>query len=87
MKDKELIRSTVLEYLAQRPTAAYEAKQIARMINMRGMLDSDVLTDDVEEALTFLEGLGYVSSVFGGLGSSKHFRVTSAGTLFHERGE
>ncbi|MDF3129246.1 hypothetical protein P0Y35_08570 [Kiritimatiellaeota bacterium B1221] len=83
----EEIRKTVLEYLALRPTGAFELSQITRMINMRGMLDIELEEKQVDEALVFLLGMDFVSVQHGGLGSSKHWQVTSPGILYHERGE
>ena len=85
--EKELIRNTVLEYLSLRPTGAFDIYQITRMINMRGMLDLTLKDQDVEEALTFLEGMAFVKVIRGGLGASKNFMVTTQGILFYERGE
>jgi len=87
MNENELIRRTVLEYLALRPTAAYEVPQITRMINMHGMLDMKLQEHHTSEALAFLLGMDYVSVQHGGLGSSKNWQVTSPGILYHERGE
>jgi hypothetical protein len=83
---KELIRQTVLEYLAQRAAAAFQAEQIARMINLRKLFDEQLSEADVEEALAFLVSLGYVSKTYSPMGSSKHYQVTATGTLAHERG-
>jgi hypothetical protein len=83
---KELIRKTVLEYLALRPTGAFEVPQITRMINMRGMLDEHLSEESTQEALTFLVGLEHASMVHGEYGSSRHYQVTSKGVLAHERG-
>jgi Fe2+ or Zn2+ uptake regulation protein len=83
----ELIRQTVLEYLAQRATAAFQAEQIARMVNLRRLFDEPLSPEQVEEALTFLVSLGYVSKTFSPMGASKHYQVTATGTLAYERGE
>lgn len=83
---KELIRQTVLEYLAQRAAAAYQAEQIARMINLRNLFDEQLSVDDVQEALAFLVSAGYATMTHGTMGSSKHYQVTADGTLAYERG-
>jgi DNA-binding PadR family transcriptional regulator len=83
---KELIRQTVLEYLAQRAAAAYQAEQIARMINLRKLFDEQLSEASVEEALAFLVSAGFASMTHGQMGASKHYQVTAAGTLAYERG-
>lgn len=80
---REEIRLAVRAYLADRPAIAPRLAAIARGI----FPDTGTSEAEVEAALQFLIGLGQVEAVTAALGASKGYRITSAGTLAHERGE
>ena len=79
-------RREVRAWLANRPTIAAYVQQIARGLR-HGHNRSDWSPDEVASALAFLTGAQPPQAVEieNGMGSTRFYQITSAGTLAHER--
>lgn len=80
---RELCRHEVRRYLAERSTLAFAARTIRQRLNANRQ--ADWAEDEIEKALKFLEGLEQVEGVRDGLGSTRHYEITSDGVLAYER--
>lgn len=82
---REECRRAVRGWLAERPTIAAHTKQILRGLNAGH--EHDFTEDEVAQALGFLQCLDpeQVREVKDEVGATRYFKITSAGTLAHER--
>lgn len=83
---REELRHAVRTYLYARPTAAMSVDAIRHHLARHGYRFE---AEDVEAAAEFLAGMdpAQVEAIQDGLGASKAYRITSAGTLAHERSQ
>lgn len=84
-EQKEALRAAVLATLYDRAGVALRARPIGQRIASSQVLDFIPGEVDVRAALEFLQGLGLVEPLTDPLGSSQSWKITSAGTLAHER--
>jgi hypothetical protein len=82
---KEECRRRVREHLANRPGIALHPRIIQRRMNEGKAADFD--EEEVRAALLFLAGAAQVAEEHDALGATKTYKITSAGTLAHERGQ
>jgi hypothetical protein len=85
--DRELLRQAVTGYLATRQGLEFEAGAIRRSIIKRGAVDFEVADQDVEQALAFGEGNGWVGRRRSEVGVTEYWSATSEGVLAAERKE
>lgn len=81
---REEARREARRYLANRPGLAFAADAVRRSVNHDGF---DFTGEEIADALTFLVGLDQAETMPNPLGATRYYRITSAGTLAHERGE
>lgn len=79
----EECRQCTLGYLADRQGLAFRPEAIQR--GLKRDLAADFTLEEVQAALTFLEGLKLVLHVVEKLGATKSWQATSEGVLEHER--
>lgn len=84
-KEKEDLRHSVLEILANREGTALTARAVCRRAATE--IDFKITEDDIEITLGFLKGLDLCKFTPDGLGSTKHWQITTAGVLAYERGQ
>jgi hypothetical protein len=85
MVNAESLRHAVREVLATRPGAALDAAGIARRVRKDALVDFPFDDGDLLAALDFLRGLDQAQWAHDGLGATKYWQITSAGTLAFER--
>ena len=71
----------VLAYLAQRNTAAFTAEQVTPILRRRRAVDFPFDEQNVESAMTFLDGQQWTMVMPSSFGPSVPRKVTSAGVL------
>lgn len=84
--DAEELRYELRRWLCGRPNAAMPATAIVAGLRLWG---HEAKADEVEAAAGFLAGLSpaQVTITRAALGSTRHYQITSAGILAHERNE
>lgn len=82
--DREQLRHTILEVLADRHPAALSRKAVQNRA-AEAELDFEVTLPDVLAALEFLKGLGHVVSIADELGASEAWQASSTGVRAMER--
>jgi hypothetical protein len=83
--DREILRKTVLKFLAERFRLAFDTAQLVALIKRRGMADFDFDLEDIQKALAVVEGLGLIEKVTEELGATEYFKITSKGIIENER--
>lgn len=83
--EREELRMVALAYLAQRNTAAFTAAQVAPILRRRRSVDFLFADQDIESAMTFLDGQKWTEVIESDFGSSMPRKVTSQGVLEAER--
>ena len=83
--EREELRMVLLAYLAQRNTAAFTAAQVAPVLRRRRSVDFPFVDQDIESAMTFLDGQKWTEVIESRFGASVPRKVTSAGVLEAER--
>ena len=84
-QDREILRQTVVGYLATRQQLEFEASAIRRSIVSRQKIDFAAADEDVIQALEFLQGLGFVEHHTSEIGATVYWKATSNGVLESER--
>ncbi len=82
----QLVRQAALEFLAKRPTLAFDAETLVERLQRSPTLDFRPEAEEVVAAVTFLEGLKFVEHKRAQLGRTLYYQATSAGVLAFERG-
>lgn len=80
-----IIRETVRDYLADRPSTAHPVTAIHRVVAREAQCSEQ----DILDALSFLLSLSpaQATTITEPLGSRKYYQITAAGTLARERGQ
>lgn len=84
-EEREILRKSVVGYLAVRQGLKFAASSIRRSIASRGLVDFTIFDADVEQALQFAKGFGWVAESNSDVGASVYWESTSAGVLEAER--
>ena len=83
--EREELRMVMLAYLAQRNTAAFTSAQVAPILRRRRAVDFLFTDQDIESAMTFLDGQKWTQVIPSSFGGSMPRKVTSEGVLEAER--
>jgi len=75
----------VTGYLATRCQLTFEASAIKRAIDKKGLVDFPFTDLDLDQALVFVEGLGWCERNPSDVGATVYWRATSKGVLEAER--
>lgn len=84
-REREILREVVTGYLATRCQLRFDAGQIKRAIDSRGLTDFRADQSEVDQALTFCEGLGFAKKCPAEMGATVYWQATSEGILAAER--
>jgi hypothetical protein len=80
---REICRSAVRSYLAERQPLAFHPQDIRRRLNAGHLHDFTI--EEIDSAAAFLVGLEHAEIVQSELGATVFYRATSAGVLASER--
>jgi hypothetical protein len=81
----ETVRYAVLNFLAPRQVAAFDARQIMNRLNAEGSTDVPLKLIEVESACAYLEGAKLIEGLSEKMGSTKYWKATSEGVNASER--
>jgi hypothetical protein len=85
--DHELLRKSILRYLAMHHPAGFTPQSLAVALPGRGLIDFDPAEGSVTSALAVLQDLGLVASVPSPFGAAVYYKCTGQGKIENERFE
>jgi hypothetical protein len=85
MTRNERLRYAVLNFLAPRQVAAFDAGQIAKRLAVEGDLDEPATEKEVFVVCEFLHGAGLADALPDPMGATIYWRATSKGVIESER--
>lgn len=84
-ENKEQLRTALVVFLADRPTARFSVQELTRRIRAQNAVDVPFEESHVADALALLDGFGLVQKVNRPLSGLYDYQITSEGVVFKEK--